>query len=291
VGQTEAESHGDRRLQYCVSALARAFYTAVTQYLGFQKFGDEYKVMGPWRHTASPRSWKRFAISCGLTRMETATDSGWDSNILCIIARTGNELGAEADKTPTLGKLFSGRMSQKCGAARLAEEALETRHRNLAASLQARLEEVRISGCLQKLAKATGLKSICLAGRSRPLTVWRTVKYLTRPPFEQVYVQPAAGDAGLAVGAAYYVWHQKLGKPRSFVMEHAYWGPGYSAGETRAAMESSGIAGNGHVVGRLSEQELTRRAAAIVADGKILGWFQGAGGMGAASARKSQHCS
>ena len=54
-------------------------------------------------------------------------------------------------------------------------------------------------------------------------------KIFDHTPFEKVYVQPAAGDAGLAVGAAYYVWHQKLGKPRSFVMNHAYWGPGYCA--------------------------------------------------------------
>jgi carbamoyltransferase len=100
-------------------------------------------------------------------------------------------------------------------------------------------------------------------------------KIFERTPFEQVYVQPAAGDAGLAVGAAYYVWHQKLRNPRSFVMDHAYWGPGYSSEEIRAAMESSGIAGKGYVVEELPEQQLARRAAAIVADGKILGWFQG----------------
>jgi carbamoyltransferase len=94
-------------------------------------------------------------------------------------------------------------------------------------------------------------------------------------PFERVYVQPAAGDAGLAVGAAYYIWHQKLGQPRSFVMEHAYWGPGFSAEEIRAALGSSGVVRNGCAVAELPEKELTRKAAAIVAEGKILGWFQG----------------
>ncbi len=94
-------------------------------------------------------------------------------------------------------------------------------------------------------------------------------------PFEQVYVQPAAGDGGLAVGAAYYVWHQKLGQPRSFVMDHAYWGPGFPAAEIRAAIEASGIGREGYSVAELPMQELTQRAAAIIADGKILGWFQG----------------
>jgi carbamoyltransferase len=127
---------------------------------------------------------------------------------------------------------------------------------------------------LVKLAKATGLKSICLAG-GVAFNCVANGKIFESTPFEQVYVQPAAGDGGLAVGAAYYVWHQKLGKPRSFVMEHAYWGPGFSAGEIRAAMESSGLKGKGYVLEELPEQELVRRAAAIVAAGEILGWFQG----------------
>jgi len=244
----------------------------VTQYLGFQKFGDEYKVMGLAAY-GEPEKLEDFR---DIVRFDAnGNGNGFRLGLEYFVHhRTGPEMSwAEADKTPTLGRLFSGRMSQKLGAARLAEEPLEKRHRNLAASLQARLEEVYL-GMLQKLAKATGLKSICLAG-GVAFNCVANGKIFDATSFEQVYVQPAAGDAGLAVGAAYYVWHQKLGKPRSFVMEHAYWGPGYSAGETRAAMESSGIAGNGYVVERLPEQELTRRAAAIVADGKILGWFQG----------------
>jgi carbamoyltransferase len=90
-----------------------------------------------------------------------------------------------------------------------------------------------------------------------------------------VYVHPAAGDAGLAVGAAYYVWHQKLGKPRSFVMDHAYWGPGYTREEIRRAIDSNCLAQSGYSIAELPEEELLRRAARIIADGKILGWFQG----------------
>ncbi len=248
------------------------YYTAVTQYLGFQKFGDEYKVMGLAAY-GEPEKLEDFR---DIVRFDAnGNGNGFRLGLEYFVHhRTGPEMSwAEADKTPTLGKLFSERMSQQLGAARLADEPLEKRHRNLAASLQARLEEVYL-GMLQKLAKATGLKSICLAG-GVAFNCVANGKIFDATPFERVYVQPAAGDAGLAVGAAYFVWHQKLGKPRSFVMEHAYWGPGYSAGETRAAIESNGIAGKGYVVEELPEQELTRRAAAIVADGKILGWFQG----------------
>jgi carbamoyltransferase len=248
------------------------YYTAVTQYLGFLKFGDEYKVMG----LAAYGEPERLEAFRDIVRFDAnGNGNGFRLGLNYFVHhRTGPEMSwAEADKTPTLGKLFSDEMSRRLGAARSPEELLEQRHRNLAASLQARLEEVYL-GMLGKLAKATGLKSICLAG-GVAFNCVANGKIFESTPFEQVYVQPAAGDAGLAVGAAYYVWHQKLGKPRSFVMDHAYWGPEFSAAEFRAAIEASGIAREGYSVTELPGQESAQRAAAIVAEGKILGWFQG----------------
>jgi carbamoyltransferase len=248
------------------------YYTAVTQYLGFLKFGDEYKVMG----LAAYGEPERLETFRDIVRFDAnGNGNGFRLGLDYFVHhRSGPEMSwAEADKTPTLGKLFSGEMSRRLGAVRAPEEALEQRHRNLAASLQARLEEVYL-GMLRKLATGTGLKAICLAG-GVAFNCVANGKIFGSTPFEQVYVQPAAGDAGLAVGAAYYVWNQKLGKPRSFVMDHAYWGPGFSAGEIRAAIESSGLAREGYCTTKLATEDLTRHAAAIIADGKILGWFQG----------------
>ncbi len=248
------------------------YYTAVTQYLGFLKFGDEYKVMGLAAY-GEPEQLEAFR---DIVRFDVnGSGNGFRLGLDYFVHhRSGPEMSwAEADKTPTLGKLFSGEMSRRLGAARGPEEALEQRHRNLAASLQARLQEVYL-GMLRKLGTATGLKSVCLAG-GVAFNCVANGKIFDSTPFEQVYVQPAAGDAGLAIGAAYYVWNQKLGKPRSFVMDHAYWGPGYSAEEIRAAIESSGLVRESYCVTELAVEELTRRAAAIIADGKILGWFQG----------------
>jgi len=100
-------------------------------------------------------------------------------------------------------------------------------------------------------------------------------KILSETPFENVYVHPAAGDAGLAVGAAFYVWHQVFGKPRSFIMEHAYWGPGFSVDETRKAIETAKLSEGGYAVTQLEEEKLLERTAKIIGEGKILGWFQG----------------
>ena len=248
------------------------FYTAVTQYLGFLKFGDEYKVMGLAAY-GQPEHIELFRdmvrVGNGLRGSAFKLRLDYFSH-----HRTGPQMSwAEADKTPTLGQLFSAGMERRLGPARAAGETLEQRHRNLAASLQARLEEVYL-GMLRKLAERTGLRAVCLAG-GVAFNCLANGKIFDTTPFEQVYVPPAPGDGGLSVGAAFYVWHQILGRPRSFVMDHAYWGPQYSRQEMRRAMDSRGLAQKGCAIRELAEEELARRAAAIVAEGKILGWFQG----------------
>jgi carbamoyltransferase len=248
------------------------FYSAVTQYLGFLKFGDEYKVMG----LAAYGKPEQAAAFREIVRFdERANGNGFRLGLDYFTHhRTGPEMSwAEADKTPTQGKLFSEKMASRLGPVRTPEEPLEQRHRNLAAALQARLEEVYL-GMLKKLAERTGLKAICLAG-GVAFNCVANGKIFDATPFEQVYVHPAAGDGGLAVGAAYFVWHQKLHKPRSFVMEHAYWGPGYSRDEIRRALDAGGVSQNGFSIVELPEEELMRQTAAIIAEGKILGWFQG----------------
>jgi carbamoyltransferase len=248
------------------------FYSGVTQYLGFPKFGDEYKVMGLAAY-GEPEQMEAFREIVQFDAHSNGNGFRLGLNYFTH-HRTGPEMSwAEADKTPTLGKMFSEEMPKRLGAARAPEEGLKQRHHNLAASLQARLEEVYL-GMLKKLAERTGLKAVCLAG-GVAFNCVANGKIFDATPFEKVYVHPAAGDAGLAVGAAYYVWHQKLGKPRSFVMDHAYWGPGYSRGEIRRAIDSNGIAQKGFRVTEMAEAQLVRRTAAIIADGKILGWFQG----------------
>jgi carbamoyltransferase len=248
------------------------YYTAVTQYLGFLKFGDEYKVMGLAAY-GEPEQLSMFREIVQFDPRSRDNDFRLGLDYF-IHHRTGPEMSwAEADKTPTLGKLFSDEMPRRLGLARQPEEPLEERHRNLASSLQARLEEVYL-GMLKKLAASTGRKALCLAG-GVAFNCVANGKIFEATPFEEVYVQPAAGDAGLAVGAAFHVWHQILGKPRSFVMDHAYWGPGFTNAEVRNAIGASSVAKTCCSVAELPEEDLIRRAAAIVADGKILGWFQG----------------
>jgi carbamoyltransferase len=249
------------------------YYSGVTQYLGFPKFGDEYKVMG----LAAYGEPERMEAFRDIVRFDS--NGGGDGFRLGLEYfthhRTGPELSwADAGKTPTVGRLFSDELGRKLGGpARAAEEPLEQRHKNLAASLQARLEEVYL-GMLRKLAARTRMKAVCLAG-GVAFNCVANGKIFGQTPFEEVFVQPAAGDGGLSIGAAYFVWHQKLGKPRSFAMKHSYWGPEYSREEIRAAIDANEIGRRGYAIAELPEEELCRRTAGIIADGKIVGWFQG----------------
>ncbi len=100
----------------------------------------------------------------------------------------------------------------------------------------------------------------------------------TRTPFERVYIPPAAGDAGGAIGAAYAVWHEELGNPRSFVMDRADWGPSFDHKEIRETLnvKRNGLTVENCVIQEIEDEgELCRRTAEEIAAGKVVGWFQG----------------
>jgi len=169
---------------------------------------------------------------------------------------------------PILGQLFSERFENEFGSRRCRENQVERRHENLAASLQTHLEEIvvhqwtRLHGLTRSrnLAYAGGVAFNCVANG---LVFGKT-------PFEDLYIQPAAGDAGLAIGAAYHVWHQVLGRPRSFVMDHAFWCPEFSDAHIRQVLERSEL--NSCF---LPDDRLFPETARHIADGKLVGWFQG----------------
>jgi carbamoyltransferase len=243
------------------------YYTALTQYLGFWKFGDEYKVMGlaAYGQPEFLEEFRRIVRADGPLSFRLGLEYFTHQN-------QGAEMSwRDASQTPVLGRLFSTYLEKRLGPTRKAEEPLEQRHHNLAASMQAALEEV-LAAHWAALAKKTGEKSLCLAG-GVAFNCLANGKIFDHSPFERVYVQPAAGDAGLSVGAAFAVEHQILGRPREFVMEHAGWGPEFSQQQIRAAIVGSS---NGDMqLSELDEDSLVRATARRIAAGKIVGWFQG----------------
>ncbi|HTZ98777.1 MAG TPA: carbamoyltransferase C-terminal domain-containing protein [Candidatus Aquilonibacter sp.] len=245
------------------------YYTALTQYAGFWKFGDEYKVMGlaaygqpeflgEFRRIVRPHGALSFRLGLEyFTHQNQGPEMTW----------------RDATSTPVLGRLFSEHLEKRLGPARKAGEPLTERHYNLAASMQAALEEVLVA-YWNGLAKRSGQKALCLAG-GVAFNCVANGRIFDTTPFEKVFVQPAAGDAGLSVGAAFAVQHQILGRPREFVMDHAYWGPQFSPAEIRAVVDRVGSADEVEIA-QLGEDELVRATARHVADGKIVGWYQGA---------------
>lgn len=245
------------------------YYTALTQYAGFWKFGDEYKVMGlaAYGQPEFLEEFRRIVWSDGPLSFRLGLEYFTHQN-------QGAEMTwRDATSIPVLGRLFSNYVEQRLGPARKSGEPLTQRHYNLAASMQAALEEVLVA-YWNGLAKRSGQKALCLAG-GVAFNCVANGRIFDTTPFEKVWVQPAAGDAGLSVGAAFAVHHQILGRPREFVMEHAYWGPQFSPAEIRAVVDRVGSADEVEIA-QLDETELVRATARHIADGKIVGWFQGA---------------
>lgn len=238
-------------------------YTATTQFIGFPHYGDEGKVMGLAPY-GKPRFLEKFRDI-----IRTAADKpGFTLNLDYFLHHSEGVEMSWDEGSPQIGRIYSDKFKEIFGPARAPADALTEREEDIAASLQARLEEVGFH-ILNQLHEQTGLNDLALAGGVALNSVLNG-KILLHTPFRRVYVQPAAGDNGTALGACYYIHNQLLHQPRGYFMEGAYTGPEYSNDEIRALLDSAGVAYEEH-----GDREVTRRAAQDIADGLVLGWFQG----------------
>jgi carbamoyltransferase len=259
-----AEGHGNRfevleRVIYPHSL--GIFYTAVTQWLGFPHYGDEGKVMG-----LAPYGKPRY-----LTKMRELVKLDGPLFELGLDYFTHDKEGIDMnwdEGSPTIGRIYSDRLVELFGAPREEHGELAEVYNDVAASAQAITEEAILHLC-ETLHERTRLRNLCLAG-GVALNAVANGRILPETPFEELYVQPAAGDSGTAVGAAFHVWNQELGRSRGFVMEHAYTGPGFSDDEIHAALREAGFEAE-----RLDDDALFATVADRIAEGDVVGWFQG----------------
>jgi carbamoyltransferase len=178
--------------------------------------------------------------------------------------------------SPSMGLVFSPKLAELLGPARDPEDPdFFGKWADLAHSAQVVYEEIFFH-VLEDLQRRTGLDKLALAGGCALNSV-ANGKIFERTKFKELYVQPAAGDDGTAIGAAFYVEHVVLGRPRKFVMTDAYTGPGFDDRAIEDAIERA--RGNGWDpqidVRRLDDGELYRQVAAAAAAGQVVGWFQG----------------
>jgi carbamoyltransferase len=243
-------------------------YLAITQYLGFANYGDEFKVMGlaPYGNPDFVRELRQLVSVAddGAVALNLRYFSHWSDGV--TMTWDGGE--------PKIGGVFTAKLEQLLGPARKRDEPVTPRHEAIAASLQAVYEESAFR-VLRAVHARTRLSRLCLAGGCAMNSV-ANGKIRANTPFEEVYIQPASGDNGTALGAALHAWHASGGQ-RGFVMEHGYWGPEFSDAAIQAALSAR----RQEVEPRATHaviadpQELCERTAGRIADGKVIGWFQG----------------
>lgn len=246
------------------------FYLAITQYLGFHRYGDEYKVMGlapygdPTRMDAMRNIVKlkpkgRFELDLKyFNHHSKGVSMNWD------------------DGAPHIGNVYSQELESLLGPSRDGGNQIDQRHCDIAASLQQMYEEAFFH-VINAAFDQTGNPNLCLAGGCAMNSV-ANGKIFERSPYRELYVQAAAGDGGGAIGAAFYLWHQVLKNDRSFVMDHAYLGPEFSEEYVALLIEQkkSDIAGKGCIITEFGDEDsLCNHIAKQIANGKVVGWFQG----------------
>ena len=222
-------------------------YTALTWYLGFRPGADEGKVMG-----LAPYGNDRLVpATADLVRF--GPDGRFKVNLRWF--------GYHRQGTPV-----SRRFRARYGPPRAPESEITERDRDLAYAVQDLVEEAGLH-LARSLRRATGLPNLCLAG-GVALNSVMNARVLREAGFDEVFVQPASSDAGNALGAALWVWHQELGRPRAWSMDHAFWGATFGERECAEALSGAG----------LSFREVAdpgAEAARRLADGQVVGWFQG----------------
>ncbi len=243
----DLELRGETRFPHSLGLL----YSAITSYLGFKVNSAEYKVMGlaPYgtpRHVEALRQ-----------AVHVADDGSFRLDMRYFAFDRGERMF-----TPALEALL-GRPARPLG-----DGMPEPFHMDVARSLQVVLDDAMVK-LATHVVRASGQRKLCLAG-GVALNCVANGEILRRAPVEALYVQPAANDAGGAMGAAMVGWHQLLRRPRTRGLTSVYLGPGYDEATTRAALDARGA-----VYRRLDREALIADTVDALERGEVVGWFQG----------------
>lgn len=240
------------------------FYTAMCQFIGFDQFGEEYKVMG-----LAPYGEDRYREL--MKRLVKLDDNKW---FRLGAGYFGMHQGAASGETNEIGQVVMGRfytdqLIRALGLPRARKEPVTQREMDIARSTQVRFEEAALH-CLNRLHKLVPTTQLAMAGGCA-LNGVANARILRETPFVTPYLQAAASDDGTCLGAAYVVWHLTLGRTERFHMKHALWGPSYSDDRIRKVAEAGGYL----VKVCANDADLVEVAAGLIADGLVMGWYQG----------------
>jgi len=224
-------------------------YTAVTTYLGFKANEEEGTVMGLAAY-GQPTYLDKFR---GIIKFNPDASFEIDQSFFGF-----NRASI----------MYTNKFLKVFGKQRRPEEALEDRHRNIAASLQKLTEEAAVA-LARQVYHETKMEKLCLAG-GLFLNCVANNKIIEETPFKEVFIQPASGDSGGALGVACYIYNSLLGNKRDFVMKDAYWGPEFSSSHIKKTLLRAGLNFK-----ELDDAVLFKYIAEMIYNNKIIGWFQG----------------
>ena len=245
------------------------FYSAFTAFLGFEVNDGEYKVMG-----MAPYGQPRYLDKVSeLIRVEDDGSFWLDMRYFCFhhsVDRTFNEKFEGLFGPPRDPKAEFATSETDPDVPADGEMSRQNQYyADVAASVQKVSEDIALRMVRQAHEK-TGLKKLCLAG-GVALNSVANGRIVQEGPFDEVFIQPAAGDSGGALGAALYAYHVLLGKRREFTMEHAYWGSSYGPDQIREALERAGL----RYQMLEDDDRLIDSAVDDLVAGRVIGWFQG----------------
>jgi carbamoyltransferase len=247
------------------------FYQALTQFIGFPNYGDEYKVMGlaPYGKPEYMDEMRQIVL--------LQDDGSFKLNMDYFIYHKEKIDYEWESGSPSVGRLFSDKMSELFGPERQKGAALTQKHMDIAHSVQAMYEEAFFH-LLNTTYERHKVESLCIAGGCGMNSV-ANGKIRRKTKFKNVYIQSAAGDAGGAIGAAFSTFFKhNANAKREFEMDHACWGPSFTNGQISKVLKNyNNQLTNDHFIVELVDdlQMLVNRTAKGISEGKVIGWFQG----------------
>ena len=236
-------------------------YSAMTMYLGFPFYGDEYKVMG-----LAPYGEPEYADE--IRRMIRPSGELFELNLDYFTHHKSGVRMTWNDGAPIVQPFHSELLEQRLGPMRRNDEQVTDKHENIAKSLQVVTEEI-ILHLLNRLHEKTGSINVCMTGGVAMNSV-ANGKITRQTPFRHVYIPAGAADNGTSFGAAYYVWNRLLQKPRGFVQDHAYFGTNVDSDECAEAIADAGLPFQTY-----DDDTLLDITTDLLLAGKVVGWFQG----------------
>lgn len=239
-----------------------SLYTMICEFIGYSKYGDEGKVMG-----LAPYGSDRYRGE--IARMISSRNSGFQLD-LSYFKPLGSNQGMQVlpDGTVRLARHFSDRVEKLFGEPRKPNSEVSQRDIDLAFGLQHRFEEI-VFHLLNTLHEKVTLDDLAMAGGCALNSV-ANGKLFDATAFRRTYIHPAAGDEGLAIGAALHTYHSVLKQPRRHELKHSYLGPEFSEARIHSALKNAGLDYR-----KLDRRDLLEETAGQIAAGNVVGWFQG----------------